>query len=194
MRFSKYLTRSLMGSFDIFMLMPHAEKYFANNTKQALWSFIAPLAVAVYILLITYHIDGTSEFVLKSYLWLLLWTVYLGAIKMAIFLGLSYEIIRVLGRKHLFAKFVNANNWLMVSAAMALTLPWLMLFFGQTMDIVMPCFLCAVFYVLLMLCVMAKYVLDISWMITFTFAVACVLANAVVSVVLGKFLAGMFIF
>ena len=82
----------------------------------------------------------------------------------------------------------------MVSAAMALTLPWLMLFFGQTMDIVMPCFLCAVFYVLLMLCVMAKYVLDISWMITFTFAVACVLANAVVSVVLGKFLAGMFIF
>ncbi len=112
------IKRNLLGCLEIALFMPGGAKRFGAGRRSMLKSFLIPFLVLplTLITVIAAHpnpeLSSTSAKILIS-IYSLRVVVYLG-----LFLGFVYFMAKSLDRLESFYRFVTANNWLTIPAAL----------------------------------------------------------------------------
>jgi hypothetical protein len=189
-----YLPKSLKGCLETLILMASTKDCFSDDKEAAMRSFILPVFALITVVFMTTEIVGPPTFATTAYVIHIILGLIFITIKYIIFLFLSYFIAGLADQKENFARFVHANNWLSIIATIILTPSLLMIYNGQEIQDVFPYLMCSVFYIYLMLSVLTRNVLRVSWVQSYLVSLSSLIANAFVSAISGQVLAGMPVF
>lgn len=158
----KSVRQNLLGSLEVALFMPAGPQRFCATHKSMMKSFLVPLFILPLTLatVLTAHPDGnlsTATMQVLSLVYILRTFVYLG-----LFLGFVYMMAKNLDRMDSFYRFVTANNWLALPAAV-LSAPLLFMFWngGHAWSEIYPMMVIVTLYSYAYTAFMATYVLRI---------------------------------
>jgi hypothetical protein len=158
------LSQTLLGTLEIALFMPRGAKRFGGSVKEFKKSFLIPLMILplTLITVLAAHPSGnlapeTAQILMAIYSLRLF--VYLG-----LFIGIVYFMAKSLDRLDGFHRFVVANNWLTLPAAV-LTAPLLIAFMNgyYSWAEVYPLMVMITLYSYAYTAFMAVHVLRVPW-------------------------------
>jgi hypothetical protein len=159
----KEIKNNLLGSLEVALLIPGAEKRFGDTPDEAIRSFLVPillfpLSMVGIFLFPTPAMEGHSQNMIT-----ILYSLRF-AISWALFFGCIYWLAGQYDRKERFCKFVIASNWISVPAiAICLPVLGLVLSGRYSADELYPFTVCLMLYTYVFTAFMAGRVLRLPW-------------------------------
>lgn len=152
---------SLLGTFEIALLMPQGAKRFSTERDAAIRSFFIPALLFPISLLALYHTSpGTSGDDLTNTI-IMLYAVRLFVFWL-LFFGIVRWILNEVGRGEHFYQFVSANNWLSIPAtAIFIPIVWMIAAGTHSFNELYPFILCLMGYTYLFTAYMSVHVLRV---------------------------------
>ena len=157
------ISEALWGCLEIPLCMKAGAARFVNSKEAMLWSFLVPallLPLVIFIAPINPDLAALSPLVLAFKYTL---NVFISAI---LYFGTVYLIAGALHRREYFFQFVNASNWLNLSA-LIISLPFYALVAGDiySFDEMKNLLIFLLIYGFIYYAFMLTYVFRINWML-----------------------------
>ncbi len=179
------IKNGLIGSLEMFLLMPHSGRWFAPDRRSALISFIIPVLMIFYATWGTY-IDVFSD--LEWFKGLICYGLVLSGFKLFLFLWMVKMIAKAAGNMEHYWRFVHANNWVIFISCICLTPAGYVLSTTYGPDTTLsaettfPYVLCGLFYSYLIMSVSAVRILQLTWEQSILVNVSSIIANGILYV------------
>lgn len=174
------IINGLIGSLEMFVLMPHSGRWFAADRRSALISFIIPALMIVYVTLGTYTDVLAAPGIFTG---LLVYGFIISGFKLALFLWMIRMIAKMAGVLDHYWHFVHANNWVIFVSCICLTpAVWVLNHapVAAAGEAGFPYFLCGMLYSYMIVSVSAVRILCLTWEQSPFVTVASIIANGII--------------
>ena len=171
------IRNGLIGSLEMFVLMPHSGRWFASDRRSAFLSFFIPALMIFYVTL------GTYTNVLANmglFTGLLAYGLIISGFKLALFLWMVRLIAKVAGVLEHYWHFVHANNWAIFVSCICLTPAVWIMNHTPSGEAAFPYVLCGLLYSYLIVSVSAVRILRLSWEQCMLVTIASIIANGII--------------
>lgn len=157
------IKRNLIGSYEISLFMPSAQKRFGNTADEALRSFVIPILLFPLTILALYASSQSASSVESAHILSLIYSLRLVA-SWGVFFGTVYFIAKHCDREKHFYRFVIASNWLTIPVtAVFAPVAWLVLSGAYHFQELYPFTLCIIGYSYLFTAFMSSHILKIPY-------------------------------